>query len=543
MSIENILYNMSPKQVELLREEIYWARCEIARDDVNEFIELCFTDDDTQKSIKQTWFHKIMQNALPTHGEANVLFILPRGAGKSQQISVFRTIWELGRNPNLRIKIITATDDTAIEIVAAIKKAIESNLHVHNVFSHLRPSKNESWSTHQLVVERRSGTGHPSVEACSVLGTGAGGRSDLNIYDDVCDLMNSVLHPSDREKVIRAVNETWEPMLVPGSRSAWIATPYHFGDATNIRRHSNKWKKVIIPALIPKNLSLDTIIDQELEDVIIDPSNFTDGQSYWPEKWSMEKLYELYKDSPRSFERQYLLRVTVEEDRIFSINDIVKCSKFEYNINTEFYHKYIINPDWPRYAGVDLAASMGKKSAYTVMFTIAVDENDVKWPIEIIRKKQKFPDTINMIVEQYKKHNHTNIVVENNAYQQSVIDQIRSLNIDVPISAHHTGIKKMDEKIGLPALSAQLNRNRWVIPVEGCCSLGTDMGISLSHGEECVICAWLTELINAPYGQTSDIIMSMWMADAATKNKKTKLSSIIEPFMVIETSNLNLMRY
>ena len=321
---------MSQEELLQFQQEIYQAKCELAREDINEFIELCFLDDDTQEPIVQQWFHRKMQAMLPDQ-PAKVMYILPRGSGKSQQMSVFRTVWDLGKNPNLRIKIITATDNLAVTLLNGIKKAIENNEHVRNVFPRLRPSDQESWTTHRIMVERSSGTGHPSVEALGVLSTGAGGRSDRNIYDDVVDMKNSILMPTLRDHVKQSIRETWQPLLVPTGTEIWNATPYHHLDATNELRNADdsEWMRLIIPAILSKDVDLNEVVNRKGRKIELFAASFAEGKSYWPTKWTFQELEKKRRSSPRGFDKQYLLKIVPEEEAIFPPGDIVRCLNLE----------------------------------------------------------------------------------------------------------------------------------------------------------------------------------------------------------------------
>ena len=90
-------------------------------EDVNAFIEYVFVDVETGETVEQQYFHKEWQ-VMMTDSD-RVMIIAPRGHGKTVQI-IGRVIWELGHNPNLRIKIIAASDDKAKEILGLIREFI-----------------------------------------------------------------------------------------------------------------------------------------------------------------------------------------------------------------------------------------------------------------------------------------------------------------------------------------------------------------------------------------------------------------------------------
>src|SRR5688500_8871661 len=77
--------------------------------DVNEFIEHCFTDA-SGAAVAQGEVHRALQKFLGAHSRA--LVELPRDHGKSFQVCC-RVLWELAKNPGLRVKIVCATDTVA----------------------------------------------------------------------------------------------------------------------------------------------------------------------------------------------------------------------------------------------------------------------------------------------------------------------------------------------------------------------------------------------------------------------------------------------
>lgn len=120
-----------------------------ARDDPNAFIEYVFTDKFGHQ-LKQSKFHRDWQELI-AHDEWNpngvnrAMIIAPRDHGKTTQIPVGRVLWELGRNPNLRIKIACQSDSKAMERLFEITDHMERNERVIKVFPHLRPAQRGDW--------------------------------------------------------------------------------------------------------------------------------------------------------------------------------------------------------------------------------------------------------------------------------------------------------------------------------------------------------------------------------------------------------------
>lgn len=457
------------------------VRIELARRDVNQFCEFAFRGPDNQPWVQQA-FHREWQALLPLEGPARLLIGAPRDSAKSSQMAVARVLWELGRNPELRVKIVSATEELAGNLVAEMQRHIERNPRLHLVFPQLRPQPKGPWTRGELLVQRTSLAKDPSVSAHGVLGGGVGGRADLVIFDDVCDYRNAVQQAGLRDQIKGAFYETWVNFLGPTGRAVYIATVWHQHDLTMELKAHPEWLKWWRGA-----------------------RDEVTGRPLWPDRWDEAALARREGEiGVRTFARQYLLRPVSDEERTFPEDALRACE------DEHFAAGHVQAPeDWPRYAGVDLAASLGQKASWTVMFSAAMDpESRRRHPLEIIRKRQPFPATIQMILAQNRQHRYRLIYVENNAFQQAVVDQLSAEDCSLPVKGHQTGANKYDEGLGIPSLSAGMAKGSWLIPTGG---------QPHQAGCECGWCAWRRELELHPHGETSDVLMAMWLCELAAR--------------------------
>lgn len=175
--------------------------------------------------------HDELQFHLDDH--VNAYCELPRGHGKTNQMAG-RVAWEIGRNPLIRVKIVGSSDDEATKTVTMIKKIIESDEY-RKVFPEVEPDKGTTWGNTSFTVKRSRFLRDPTVEAVSVFGR-AGGRADLLIADDICDLRNSVQQPAMRDQVKDHWKTIWLPTLDRSAKRVrqWkFGTPYHVADITS----------------------------------------------------------------------------------------------------------------------------------------------------------------------------------------------------------------------------------------------------------------------------------------------------------------------
>src|SRR5262249_41680338 len=153
-----------------------------------------FTDE-SGDPIELAPVHEHLQHFLTEHPRA--LVELPRDHGKSFQICG-RVLWELGRNPALRVKIVCATDSVAAERSRFLRAAIADNLRVGFISPRLRPA--EPWSADAFTIARPADVIGPSVAAFGVGAGSTGTRADLLICDDVVDV-RAIHSRAERDRV------------------------------------------------------------------------------------------------------------------------------------------------------------------------------------------------------------------------------------------------------------------------------------------------------------------------------------------------------
>src|SRR5262245_31178508 len=170
------------------------ADAEAARRDPNAFVEFCCTDPDG-RPLKQAHIHREIQDFLSRHSKAIVE--LPRDHGKTVQLCA-RVLWELGRNPALRIKIVCATERIAEDRGRFLRRAIEDNSRLREVFPHLRPG--QPWAATCFSVERPAEVIGASVVTLGVGAGLTGTRADLLICDDIVDV-KSLTSAAERQRV------------------------------------------------------------------------------------------------------------------------------------------------------------------------------------------------------------------------------------------------------------------------------------------------------------------------------------------------------
>lgn len=168
----------------------------------------------------------------------------------------------------------------------------------------------------------------------------------------------------------------------------------------------------------------------------------------------------------------------------------------------------------PAYVGVDLSSPTRPGNAIAVAGLEPRTQRRVL--LEILFGNWTSPQTAGVLADVNSRHNVQFIQVENNAYQQSLVDWIRQSKTGVSndywmkVEAFTTGSNKAHPEYGLPGLEVEFANDGWTFPYqewEG-------------HDPSCQ-CNWdrlEREFSMYPQGATTDGIMAVWFArDAINK--------------------------
>lgn len=412
----------------------------------------------------------------------------PRGHGKTTLMSVGYPIWRLGKNPNLRIKIGAQSDSKAMQIVGEISTNIETNKRIHKVFPDLMPDYKQGWSKTQLFVQRSRIMKDPSVEAAGVLSAITGGRFDLFIADDLVDYKNAIQIPALRRMVHDTFYTNWLNLAdSDASEVIYIATLWTDAD---LSYHILTKDSQPNGSFYVKLYRIDE-----------------DFNPLWEKKWSKEALKSRCKKLGWfSYNRAFRNIVVSADDAIFDKTSIDNMRTAGVGRNPEDYLTC------PKYMGVDLAIGRGKQACFTCVFVVALTPEKKRVPVDIVKGHMTSPQTARLIYDKFNMWHPDSVRVENNAYQQAIIDWMAELIPDMPVEAHFTGAQKLDLNIGIPSLGVEMSHGLWVLP-QG----------SRLHADacQCTFCQWVSELRTFPYA-TTDMVLASWLAREAARQVTNK---------------------
>jgi len=396
-------------------------------------------------------------------------------------------LYLLGRFPNMCIKYVSENDTLAGNVVSQVKRNIEKNEKLREVFPGLKPARSETWTGHTLIIERTGsadlGIKDASLEASGVTSSSTGGRADLIIFDDIIGSRATITEPGRHVKVRTLFYSDW--LNIGGVRHIVIGTPWTPTDLhVELLTKAGwiHWKK---PAIV-------------------------DGEPLWPEEWSLEALeMKRIEVGDISFDQQFMLKGLRQKQTWWTPQMIESCKRYDLMLGQT--DKPIVK----RYLGLDPAASLRIGGSFSCATAAGVDEDNHKTILDVRRERLRPVDVAKLVIEMDKRHHFDLILVENNSTQEAFLDLIRLLaendpaihDLDQRIRGYFTGSQKWNPEIGLPRLITEMVNNEWSLPFAG------------DHSDPlhtCPICSLTKEMLGFPDDtETTDMIMSLWLTDIA----------------------------
>lgn len=469
---------MNPTLARQHAAQLRALRARLAREDPNAFVEFVMRDErDGVTRITQAATHRRMHGLIDAH--PRVVLLSHVEAGKTNQVSIGRVLYEIGRDPNLRVAVCCATLRQATHILTAIKAYIERSVELREVFPHLRPGG--VWTGTAITVERPTRAKDPTVQVFGA-DTGAvlGARIDLLVMDDVATAQTTRT-ATQREKTWSWWQSTLEGRLTEHSRVVLVGNAFDTDDLLHRLGRNPLFVLERFPVL-----------------------NKHTGELYWPEVWSRERIEaKRLALTAHEFGRQMLCEVTDDANAKFKREWIDKCLERGEGRAPTFALR-AVPPGYRTFTGVDLAVSKKSSADLTALVSIIVHPDETREVLCIETGKLAGPE----IVERIKDHHDrfgSIVVVESNAAQAYIAQFLKGSG--VPVREFYTGTNKLNPEFGIESMATEMAAGKWIIPNRG-----------RSMDKE--IAAWVNEMIYYdPNAHTGDRLMASWFAREATRHK------------------------
>jgi predicted phage terminase large subunit-like protein len=380
------------------------------------FAELCFTDP-TGHRLRQGRVHRELQEFLTQHRRA--LLELPRDHGKSMQVCM-RLLWELGHEPCLRIKIVSASEALATERGRFLRDAIAGNERLHLVFPCLLPHR--PWEAACFSVERPVQVLGPSVAALGIDAASTGTRADLLVCDDIVDV-RSLRSRAERERVKLHFRENLLNLLEPDGRFWGLFTPWHIDDLNSELKRQASFAH------------FRRAVGDDLEPV-------------WPEKWSRELLRQRREEiGAVSFARAYRLVCVPSEETL------IRPEWIGFWTDTTPFEWLVLS--------VDPALSKKSTADFSALVTLGRTAEDRVHCLEALARRVSAPELVELIDDADRRHRPDVILFESNA----AFDGIRELLVRHAVfGAKIKGVVQTRDKMSrVHAFSVAVENKRFLL--------------------------------------------------------------------------------
>lgn len=477
--------NFAPNDLKKLVAQLDASHCAMARKDPNAFNTYVLKDEETGGPILQSPIHQRWHELLDKH--KRTLIWAHVEAGKTSQISLGRSLFELGKNHDLRVVIVSNTDSQAQKVCLTAGKYITTSPELQRVFPTLRRDKGMPWTMHKIYVERNTRARDPSFQTCGIHGNILGARVDLLILDDLLDYENT-LGQAQRDDLFNWFQSTLEGRLTRQSRIWCVGTAWHRDDIMHRFAKMKAWTAKRFPVITPQ------------------------GQPTWPERWPVSRIEEKREVlGPLEFSRQLLCTARSDEDSRFKKAWIESCmEKGKGKTLMEGLHDVPVG--FRTFTGVDLGVRTKDGSDLTVLFTIAVHPDETRQVLSIQCGRWSGDEIVNKIVDTHNAFKSI-VIVENNAAQQFIVDFTKKISA-VPVRPYTTTGKTFrSAEFGIESMAVEMANAKWIIPT----SDGTDAGL---HPE---LRSWVQEMLYYdPRSHPGDRLMASWFAREGAGQMKPK---------------------
>lgn len=445
----------------------------MAREDPAVFVPFVMRDERTGKPIEQTPMHDEWQDLLSTYPRLVIWSHIE--AGKTFQIPIGRTLWEMGRNPALRCSIISNTAGQAEKIMRSVAQYIEKSEELHLVFPNLVRTRNKGlpWNSTQITIERSAISKDPTMQACGMFGNILGARLDRLVFDDILDPEN-IRTEQARDLAWSWVRAAPFGRLTADARVAAIGNAWHPNDAMH--------RMAQLPRFVSRRYA---VLNEQ-------------GEPRWPARWSKERIESARQDfGPMESARQLMCISHDDAEARFKRVWIEKA--LELGEGWCFVDKLEYLPEgYFVVTGVDLAVQSKRSADKTVFVTILVHPDGTRQILNIWSGRIGGPEIVSKM-EEIKARFGGVLIVENVGAQDYII-QFASPDLRSSIIPFTTGSNKTNPTFGVESLGAELAAGMWIIPArEGKVNAETEMLIA-------------GMLAYHPAEHTADHLMGMWFA-------------------------------
>ena len=368
--------------------------------------------------LKVKWFHSEIGRVFNEHSA--VLLLAPRGSGKSTIGTVAWIVWNIVKNPDIAIGLISYSQDQAVSFLREVREYLRQ-ISVWYPEVKMTVDKNEEI----IVAGRKTVRKEATVKTYGWGGSITGMHFDMLVIDDL------VKEENTRTANQRYRLETWfkmtlKPVLKKTGKLYMIGTRYHPLDLYSV------------------------VIRDKIVDVVLHFPAEVNGVSLWEEELPMSYLKK---------EQQRLGSTIYSLQYLNSIENLIKSQLFQ----PEWISLYEGSYDTDNFVyftmGVDLAMSTKGRADYTAVSVVGHHKNGYAVLVDIKWGRWTLTQIEFEINQLYKKWKPTVIYIEDVAAQNYMIQLLRT-KYALPVRSVKIKVDKVTRARVLSAMCEQ-GKFRW----------------------------------------------------------------------------------
>lgn len=452
--------------------------------------------------------------------------LAPTGAGKSIQMAVIRSLWEICLKPNILIKIIAATDKEAIKRLGAISRTIMHNEDFKRIWGHaIQPAQaktrsEEEWSKHRVSVQRASGSVEPTIESYGALASAAGPRANLLLFDDCIDARVALESPALKATLKDKFQNQWlTRTILEDHMVLWIATRWTDDDLSGELMENPEWR--FLEIAVSEDMS--SFIARTIERGEIVATHDIPMITGWTPAMLEKKLSSM---TEIAFNRAFRQQPWSRADRLLGSFDL--CVRPELSLEEE--RKRAQAEGHTVYAGIDVSSTKRRGNA---VFVFSVDADNRRHLLDSRIGNWSAPRLGEELNDVDQRYHPIVFVVESNALQESFIQSWQSAPQAYSFWQKlqpfmTTGQKKSDPLMGIRGLDIQFSNGGWVFAAA---HIEEHKKYGGEHNQACGVCRVFHEVRNYPVYQSRDLLMALWFASRAAEQLGTMTSKEIKALL------------
>ena len=454
----NVAYQEDKENFELQKDWKTPAAAKKSLKDFKKFRDRYFVTETGDKyetaEFHENWINQIVQ-AIEDGGQQMILS--PPRHGKTDLLTHF-AVWQICKNPNVRIMWVGGNEDIAKNAVGAVLDTLENNELLNEEFCgpgiKFQPKvrSGKSWSSGQFTVGTRTVTG---IKSPTMVAVGKGGKilsrdCDLIIADDIED-HGTTVQPSAREQTRQWWTTTLSSRKEEDTAIVVIGSRQHPEDLYNFLLENKEFDTLVEEAHSSECILPELEIEEHIDCML-----WAGKRSY---KWLLSQKNNADSTGGRAiFEMVYLNKAFVEGITMFNSEDIDQCRDVNRRVGQIPSGTHLIAGLDPASTGFQACFLWAVDADTGMMYLVDIENEEGGGIIQAKKSIKKW----------YEKYNLAHWVIEENGFQKAIRQdkEIKDYTsrMGIHLEGHQTQKNKYDPIYGVGSMQSLFERKLISLP-------------------------------------------------------------------------------